>query len=310
MIVIEDEKIVASLAYDKLIEALADMFRSDYEMPLRHHHFYKTASGEENTMILMPVWNKQYMGIKQVVVAAKNSEKGLPAIHATYTLLDAETGVPLASMNAAGLTARRTACTSALAAKFLAPENVENLLVVGGGSVAKHLVQAHAVVRNYKKISIWMRNLEKARAFAEELATQGYQVEVAGDLEAAVRAADVVSTATLSPTPIIKGEWLKKGVHLDLIGSHKPNTREVDDIAISGGSIFVDSRIGALHETGDLAIPIAAGVIKADDVQADIVELVKGIHTGRKSNDEKTIFKSAGLAVEDLAAALMVYKNQ
>ncbi len=309
MLLINDEQIVAALPYHALIGALENMFRSDYEMPVRHHHFYATATGHESTLILMPAWNKQYLGVKQVVVAGQNSQKNLPAIHALYTLSDAATGIPLAIMNAAELTSRRTACTSALAARYLAPKQARKLLVVGGGKVASHLIQAHKQVRSYDTVSVWMRNTDKLAAFIAQLKEQGIEAVAVADLEAAVREADVISTATLSKEPVIKGEWVKKGAHLDLIGSHKPDTREVDDEAILKSELYVDSREGALHETGELAIPIAKGILQPADVRASIKELCKGSHPGRQSEDETTLFKSAGLAVEDLAAALLVYRR-
>ncbi len=309
MLIIPDEKISKYLEYKKLIEALRGIFQTDYTMPVRHHHFYKTPEGDENTLILMPVWNNDYMGMKQVTVAPANANRNMPSIFAQYILSNSKTGEPLAMMNATELTARRTACSSALASSYLSREDAENLLIVGGGSVASQLVQAHMSVRNFEKVSVWMRNTAKMDEFVAGLKDQGIDAETVTNLEEAARKADVISCATLSKTPIIKGEWIKSGTHLDMIGSHKPDTRETDDVAISKSSIFVDSRAGALHETGELAIPIADGIITAEDVKADIVELVKGIHPGRTSSEEITLFKSAGLAIEDLAAALLVYKS-
>ena len=309
MLIIPSEQISQYLAYDKLIEGLRNLFISDYTMPLRHHHFYTNRDGDQNTLILMPVWNQDYIGMKQVTVAPGNAKEGQPSIYAQYILSDARTGQPLAMMNAAELTSRRTACTSALASSFLSRRDSENLLVVGGGGVARHLIQAHLAVRSFKKISVWMRNPEKLAMFVDQLLTEGIQVQAVTNLEQAARCADVISCATLSKTPVIKGEWVKPGTHLDMIGSHKPDTRETDDDAIRKSSIFVDSRIGALHETGELALPIADGILSESDVKADIVELVKGMYQGRKTDQEITLFKSAGLAVEDLAAALLVYQN-
>ncbi|SFB54168.1 bifunctional Delta(1)-pyrroline-2-carboxylate/Delta(1)-piperideine-2-carboxylate reductase [Algoriphagus aquimarinus] len=309
MQIIPDEKISGYLGYTELIEALREIFQSDYTMPVRHHHFYKTAEGDDNTLILMPVWNSEYMGMKQVTVAPANASRNMPSIFAQYILSNSKTGEPLAMMNATELTARRTACTSALAASYLCREDAENLLVVGGGSVAAHLVQAHLAVRNFKKVSVWMRNSVKLEAFVASLKKHGIQAEAVTDLEAVTRQADLIACATLSKTPVIKGDWVKPGAHLDMIGSHKPDTRETDNDAIRKSTIFVDSRAGALHETGELALPIADGVITEEDVKADIVELIKGIHPGRTSDDEVTLFKSAGLAIEDLAAALLVYKS-
>lgn len=309
MLIIPDNKIIELLPYPKLIEALRDIFLSDFTMPVRHHHFYNTPAGDENTLILMPVWNNKYMGMKQVTVAPANATANMPSIFAQYILSDSKTGQPLAIMNATELTARRTACTSALAASYLCREDVANLLIVGGGKVAQHLAHAHLAVRNYQKVSIWMRNPAKLKEFVSDLKKQGIPAEAVSNLEESAQEADVISCATLSKTPVIHGEWIKPGTHLDMIGSHKPTTRETDNEAIRKSSIFVDSREGALHETGELAIPIAEGIISEKDVKADIVELVKGNHPGRTSNEEITLFKSAGLAVEDLAAALLVYKG-
>lgn len=306
---IDNETIDQVLNYDKMLEALYKIFISKFTMPVRHHHFYNTPDSAENALILMPAWTDKYLGCKQVIVAPKNAEQHLPAIHALYTLFNAETGVPLAQMDATKLTSVRTACASALAAKYLARENAENLLVIGSGSVAYHLAQAHSSVRSYKHIEVWARNSDKAQALLDSLKEQGFtNVSLAKDLQAAIQKADVISSATLSKEPIIKGEWLKPGVHLDLIGSHTPKTREADDEVIRRSTIYADSREGALHETGELAIPIASGLLDPKDVQADLVELCKANKLARKNEEEITLFKSAGLAIEDLAAALMVYE--
>ncbi len=307
MLIIPDDQVGKNLDYTELIDALREIFLSDYTMPLRHHHFYNTPSGKENTLILMPVWNDRYLGMKQVTVAPENTRQGIPSIFAQYILSDSITGKPLAMMNAAELTSRRTACTSALASAYLSDKDAQHLLVMGSGKVAQHLVQAHMAVRNFQKISIWARNEEKRDLLVARLAESGFKAEPVQDLEAAARSADVISCATLSETPVIRGEWVKPGAHLDLIGSHKPDTRETDNDAIRKSTIFVDSRMGALHETGELALPIAEGIISEKDVQAELTELIRGAHPGRTSKTEITLFKSAGLAVEDLAAALLVY---
>ena len=310
MKIIDNTTVGELLDYGDLIQALRDIFRSSFTMPVRHHHFYQNAENEENTLILMPSWTKEYIGIKQVVVAAGNAKKGMPAIHALYTLLDAVTGKPIAQFDAAALTSRRTACTSALAASYLARKDARVLLVVGGGKVAQHLVQAHNAVHSYERILIWTRNPDKGAALVDELKSSGFQqATYVTDLEQAVREADVISCATLSTEPLIKGEWIKAGTHLDLIGSHTPKTREVDDAAILKSHIFVDSREGALHETGELAIPIASGILDPESVKADIVAFCLEQHPGRMNENEITLFKSAGLAIEDLAAALLVYNK-
>lgn len=295
-----------ALDYPSLIAALRKIFSADFNMPLRHHHFYALPGGGQNTLILMPSWTNEFMGIKQVIVAPDNVQHNIPSIHALYTLLDARTGQPLAMMNAALLTSMRTACTSALAADYLAKKDARTLLVAGTGKVARHMIPAHMSVRHYEKVLLWGRTPSKAQ---ELQALLGNHVQVVTNLEAAVREADVISCATMADTPIIKGEWLRPGQHLDLAGSYKPGMREVDDKAITTSTLFVDSRAGALHESGELGVPIQNGLITAEDVKADIVELCSNRHPGRVSALENTLFKSMGLAIEDLAAALLVYEK-
>lgn len=309
MLNIDLSTLIDVLDYPAVIKSLQQIFISDFEMPLRHHHFYRCKEGSENTLILMPSWTNDFLGIKQVVVAPDNPGKNLPTIHAQYTLLNAVTGEVLAMMNAAYLTSVRTACTSALAAGYLATQNAETLLVVGTGKVAYHLVQAHAKTRKYKRIIIWGRNVEKARIMADKLLSRGYKTEISVSLEAAVMLADVISCATMSAEPLIKGEWLKPGQHLDLVGAYKPQMREVDDQAIIRSCLFVDSRLGALHESGELSIPLKNKLIKPESVLADIVELCSRKHPGRQSDQEITLFKSMGMAIEDLATAILAYSR-
>ncbi|WP_295117454.1 ornithine cyclodeaminase family protein [uncultured Chitinophaga sp.] len=309
MLQISNTDIEKSLDCPSLIAALRDMFSSEFTMPLRHHHFYSLPGGIDNTLILMPSWNNEYMGIKQVIVAPGNASQSLPSIHALYTILDARTGVPLAMMNAAMLTSIRTACTSALAADYLAAKDAKTLLVAGTGKVARHMVPAHKSVRNYERVMIWGRNEERARDMQALLQQSGHETEVVTNLEEAVKAADVISCSTMAETPIIHGEWLHPGQHLDLVGSYKPGMREADDQVILSSSLFVDSRAGALHESGELGEPIKNGLIEAEDVEADIVELCSGKHHGRSAAHEITLFKSMGLAIEDLTAALLVYNK-
>lgn len=306
---ITDKEVAAKVTYKKLITALNEMFQSDYQMPVRHHHFYPAENRLENTLILMPAWNEQYLGNKQIILAPGNKDRGIPTVSALYTLFDVETGKPLCILNAAELTARRTACKSALAADYLASKKAHTLLVLGGGRVAQHLIPAHCEVREYEEIKVWLRNPEKFEAFREQLPEKfRSQVSFATDLAAAAGEADVVSSATMTVDPIIKGEWLKPGVYLDLVGSYKPHMREVDDTAISRSKIFVDSREGALHETGEMAIPIEKGLFTESDVRADLTELCRGSHPGRKDEEDILLFKSAGLAIEDLAGAILAYE--
>jgi ornithine cyclodeaminase len=206
-------------------------------------------------------------------------------------------------MDGASLTVRRTAAASALAARYLARKEASVLVMVGAGALSRPLVEAHLSQHPIKRVYLWAREDSKRAAKAKELAALGLPVEPASDLEQVVRQADIISCATLSTTPLVKGAWLKPGAHLDLVGAFTPEMRESDDEAVQRASLFCDTRAGALKEGGDLVIPLKAGVIKESAVKADLADLARGVHKGRATPDEITLFKSVGTAVEDFAAA-------
>jgi ornithine cyclodeaminase len=218
-------------------------------------------------------------------------------------LFDGKTGAPIATLDGSALTVRRTAAASALAADYLARKDAAILLVAGTGQRAPALVRAHATVRPIRDVRIWGRTPDKAVALARSLNENGFAATAVNDLETGVRDADIVTCATLATSPLIKGDWLKPGAHLDLVGGFTPDMREADDDAMRRGRIFVDTRDGALAEAGDLIDPIAAGAITASDVVGEMSELCRGTVAGRGAADEITVFKSVGAAIEDLAAA-------
>ena len=297
------EDVARALPYPKLIDAIGEMFRTGCETPLRHHHTVET-DGPDATLLLMPAWRRgRRMGVKIVSVYPENPAKGLPAVIGVYMLFDAASGQPLAALDAPELTVRRTACASALAARFLAREDAQSLLMVGAGAMAPHLVRAHMAVRPIVRVRIWNRNAAKAEQLARTLRDEGLDAAAAADLESAAREADIVSCATLSAAPLVRGEWLRPGGHLDLVGAFRPHMRETDDEAVRLARLFCDTRAGALSEAGDLADPIGRGVIAPGDVVADLFELCRGEKRGRETADEITLFKSVGTALEDLAAA-------
>ena len=261
------------------------------------------------TSLIMPAWLPgRYYGVKIVNIAPANSQRGLPGLHGSYLLFHADTGVPLAYVDGDEITARRTAAASALAAKFLAKEDASHLLLVGSGRVASLLPAAYAVVRNITRVSVWARREEAAVSLAAELRLQGFEADAHVNLAEACSQADVVSCATLATEPLIHGAWLKPGSHLDLIGSFTPAMREADDLCFEQARVFVDTD-EALKKSGDLLAPLARGVFKADDVRGTLTTLCKGVATGRRTASERTVFKSVGAALEDLAAAILVYES-
>jgi ornithine cyclodeaminase len=217
------------------------------------------------------------------------------------------TGEPLAFIDGQALTTWRTAATSALASSYLSRSDASRLLMVGAGSLAPRLVEAHAAVRPIREVLVWNRTGERAARLANSLSGHPFQVSATEDLEGAVRGADIVSCATLSAGPLIEGAWLQAGSHLDLVGSYRPDMRESDDECIRRARLFVDDREAALRDAGDLAIPIAAGVIDESDIAADLAELSQGEKAGRRFHDQITLFKSTGTGLADFAAAAHVF---
>lgn len=309
MLVLDAAQTRAALPWDGLVTALGDMFANGCTMPVRHHHDVEVPGEADATLLLMPAWQPgAYIGVKMVSVFPGNQNRGLPAIHGSYLLSSGKTGELLAIVDGGELTARRTAAASALAARYLAREDASLLLMAGTGRLSTNVIEAYASVRPIRHVAVWGRDPKKAEATAKELALEGVEVSVASDLETAARSADIISCATLSSEPLIRGEWLKPGAHLDLIGAFKPTMRESDDRAVSRASIFVDTRAGALSEGGDIVQPLRAGVITEDAIRADLFELAQGKHPGRTAADEITLFKSVGAALEDLAGAVLAFE--
>jgi len=300
---------------DDLVAALREGFRSGCTLPVRHHHDLPRRGEPDAMLLLMPAWtdgasgDEGYIGVKISTVFPGNGARGLGAVQGSYVLSSARTGEALVSMDGLELTLRRTAAASALAATFVARDDASRLLVVGTGNLAPHLARAHAAVRPIRSIEVWGRDAGKAAALAEQLAGEGFEARAVPELEQAVRAADVVSCATLSREPLVRGEWLRPGAHLDLVGAFTPSMRESDDEAVRRAEVFVDTREGAAAEAGDLLRAIEAGAFAWERLGADLFELCRGEHPGRRSAEEITLFKSVGTALEDLFAAIVAFER-
>lgn len=309
MLILNPNQTRQALPWDALIAALAAMFKTGCVMPVRHHHSVAVPGEADATLLLMPAWQPgAYLGVKLVSVFPDNHLRSLPAIHGSYLLSSGRTGELLAVIDGGELTARRTTAASALAASHLARQDASSLLVVGTGRLSVNLIEAHSRVRPITEVVIWGRDRAKAEQAVSEARALGYAADVAEDLEAAARQADIISCATLSRAPLIRGAWLKPGSHLDLIGAFNKDMRESDDEAVRRARVFVDTRAGAFAEAGDLLQPMAAGVIDADHVVAELSELVGGTE-GRRSAEDITLFKSVGAALEDLAGAILAYET-
>jgi ornithine cyclodeaminase/alanine dehydrogenase-like protein (mu-crystallin family) len=298
---ISAEALAEAAPYKDVVEALRKGFASNVEAPVRHHH---EIGG--TTLLLMPAWSMDWTGLKTVTVKPDNAKTDVPTVQAAYMLIDNKTGTPAVAMDGTQLTRMRTACASALAADFLARKDAEVLTIVGTGALAQHFLLAHAAMRPIKKVLLFNRTEEKAVAAAKQFESLGFDAFVM-DAESAVRQADIVSCVTSSTVPLIKGEWLKAGAHVDLAGAFKPTMRETDGEVVARSRVYVDTREGALTEAGDLLQARDEGKFDFADIQGDLFELCRGKVKGRKNRDEITLFKSCGTALEDLVTAVMVH---
>ena len=242
---------------------------------------------------LMPAFTPDGLGLKAVTFFPSNAEHGIPTHMATIFLVDPQTGTPLAIMDGRLITEMRTAAVSAAATKLLAAPDAKILAILGSGVQAHSHVEALRLVRQFEKVCVWSPMHENAERFAKEVGA------TAMSAEEAVRGADVIVTATNSKTPVLKGAWLKPGCHVNAIGACRPDWRELDDQAISN-VVFVDSREGALKESGDV-------ILSSAKIYAELGEALAGKVPPRAT--ETTIFKSLGMAVEDIAAATLVYQS-
>src|SRR2546429_1022327 len=242
---------------------------------------------------MMPARTPDWLGIKLVTIYPKNAERSIPTHMATIFLVDPETGVPLAVMDGTLITEMRTAAVSAVATKLLASPDAKILAILGSGVQARSHVEALRLVRRFEEIRVWSPTKAHAEQFAKQIGAKTMSAEEA------VRDADVVVTATNSKSPVLRGRWLKAGCHVNAVGACRPDWRELDDEAMAN-VVFVDSREGAKKESGDV-------ILSGAKLYAELGEALAG--KVPSCANETTIFKSLGMAVEDIAAATLVYRS-
>jgi thiomorpholine-carboxylate dehydrogenase len=270
-------------------KALTDFSAGKFTQPVRSGITVDPPGG---FFFMMPAL-AEGLGVKIVTFYPSNAERGMPTHMATIFLVDPETGAPLAIMDGRLITEMRTAAVSAAATKILASGDARVLAILGSGVQARSHWEALRLVRNFDEVRVWSRTMAHAQRFAKEI---GAKITTA---EAAVRGADVVVVATSSRTPVLQGTWLKPGSHVNAVGACRPDWRELDEVAM-GNVVFVDSREGAMKESGDVILAQAS-------IYAELGEALAGKVPARA--EETTIFKSLGLAVEDISAALLVYRS-
>lgn len=289
-----------------LVRRILDTFATRPETPLRQR--IDASGGRE--LLVMPAILDGYAGVKTLTVIPANAGTARQVISGLFTLFDFATGAPLATFDSGELTALRTATVSAAAASRLSRADATRLTVVGAGHLAPYLAAGHASVRPIREVMFWARRTAQAREAGERLRAMrpDLQITVSDGLEPAIRRADIVTAATRSTTPLILGAWLRDGMHLDLVGGYRPDMREIDDAAAARSELFVDSRVAALSEAGDIIGPIDAGAIDAADLRGDLADIAAG-SAGRSSDRAITTFKSVGSATADLVTAIAVFEG-
>nr|WP_047576939.1 ornithine cyclodeaminase family protein [Methylobacterium sp. ZNC0032] len=306
-------EIDAALNYPGLIDILDDAFRSEVIAPKRGQYAIQRPEETDAILLTMPAWSgpdvaNPYIGTKIVSVFFGNGRRNLPGVMGAYLLMDGATGKPLAVMDGNRLTTWRTAAASALASRYMSNPESSRMLMVGAGALAPFIIKAHRSVRPLTEIAVWARRPEAAEATVAELARDGIEARATTDLEGEARTADIISCATNATEPLIHGHWLKREAHLDLIGGFTMQMREADADALHRARVIVDSS-KAIDEGGDVAVAIAEGSYSADKVAGTLADLCHGRIAGPVEGGI-TLFKSVGVALEDLAAAVAVWEHR
>lgn len=305
MLVIDSAALHTLDLMPRLIEALREAFRAHFEVPQRQVMGMPGGAGDR-LLVSMPAFDAEGLAaVKLATILPDNPERGLPTIQAAVIVFSRH-GTPVALLDGTSLTHLRTGAASALASTYLSRADSEHLLIIGTGALAPAMAEAHCSVRPIKRVSVWGRRRERAEATAEVIGARigaAIETRAVDSLEQAVETADIVSCATSSATPVLAGRWLKAGTFVDLVGSFSPVMRESDDDVVLRARIFVDTFAGALIEGGDIADPLARGVIERSRVEGELADLARANVHGREHANEIIVFKSVGTAIEDLVAA-------
>jgi len=310
---VNKEKIASLLPMDECIEVMDKMFRSlaagECLQPLRNIMRLPEGSG---VLGMMPGHAAKLgvMGIKVISVFHANKEAGFPSHQGIVMLFDAKNGQPLMLFDALEITAIRTAAASAVATKLLSRGNSSTLALIGSGEQAKRHIEAMLLVRNIQQINLWSRDENNARHLVNELSAEyNLPVHIKKNVQQAVEHADIICTVTASKEPVVMGDWISAGSHINAVGSSTPFSRELDTIAIARSKLFTDRYESIFNEAGDFLIPKKEGAVTDDHVKAEIGEVLSGTKKGRENDEEITLFKSLGIAAEDIFSAYHIYEK-
>lgn len=303
--------VAGALDLESTVERLRQAWRNQSKQPEALTLEIPALEGLGARLSLLPAWQLgRHVGLRITSDFPNNEQHGVPVEMSSYLVLDGRTGQPAALIDGALLVFKRAAATSALAAGYLARQDSERLLMVGAGQLAPHLIAAHAAVRPICNVLIWSRDPAHAKQLAKRMDRRDFKVTATEDLEGAARGAHVICCATRSEEPLIRGDWLQEGQHLDLVGATRTSQRECDDEALRRARLFVDSRGETPGRCGELSGGLERKVVSEEDIAADLFELTRGERAGRRFYEQITLFKSVGLALADLAAAQLVLQRR
>jgi ornithine cyclodeaminase/alanine dehydrogenase-like protein (mu-crystallin family) len=314
VLILDNNQIKELLPMTECIELMADalgaLARGEVFQPLRTIIRPPEARGLLGLMPAFRAGERGAFGMKAICVFSENPAKGKDAHQGAVLLFSQETGEMLALMNASKITATRTAAVSAVATRLLARDDAKQLAIIGAGVQARTHLTALSTVRSIKHARIACRNIAHAEELAREMQPQfSFPIEPVKTNEEAVRGADLIVTATSSMEPVIKKEWISAGAHINVIGTHSPNSREVDGVTMAAARVFTDRRESALNESGEYVLAAKEGLVTPESILGEIGELLIGTKIGRTSATEITLFKSLGLAIEDVASANYLYNK-
>lgn len=318
-LLVSHREVTGLLPMAECIEVMADALRAlargDAQLPLRQ---VVRLSGSPNLLALMPgvvgandrTRHRPALGAKVITVFPGNDKTPYDSHMGVVLLFDDDMGRLLAILDASTITAIRTAAVSGLATRLLARAEAGDLAILGAGVQAMTHLEAMRCVRSLGRVRVWSRSAERAERFASRAMTRhGVQVEVAGSARAAVDGADLICTVTASREPVLEGSWIAEGAHINAVGAALATARELDTEAVRRSRLFVDRRESALAEAGDFLIPRAEGVVEDAHIRGDLGQLLLGVTEGRETGSDITLFKSLGLAIEDVAAARHIYEK-
>jgi ornithine cyclodeaminase/alanine dehydrogenase-like protein (mu-crystallin family) len=309
VLVLGRAEVAEALPMGECIEAMSDVLaahaRGEMHQPLRSVTMPEASDGFMGLMPAHRGGERPLYALKAVCVFPGNPARGLDAHQGTVTLFDGKTGRPTAILDASAITAIRTAAVSALATRALAAEDARELAILGAGVQAAAHLEALRAVRDFERVRIY----SPTREHAEQLAGRA-GAAVADSAESALRGARVVVTATNSREPVLRRDWLAPGAHVNAVGASAPTSRELDTATVAACSLFADSRESVLNEAGEFQLAVREGAIEGPDhIRAELGEVIAGMHPGRTGTDELTVFRSLGLAIEDMAAAERATEN-